>query len=70
MDDQQLIFLINGLDAIYRFRRARQWPGFANKEAVEAATGASPKSIADTDYTGELLKEECEARGMEPPRYA
>lgn len=70
LDDLQFVFLIRGLDAIYHYRRARQWPGFANKEAVEGSVRASPDANADTDYTLAMLAEECAMRGLEPPRHA
>lgn len=67
LDDLQFGFLIRGLDGLFRYRMARQWPGFANKEAVEGARAASPKPTADTDYTVDLIRQECEAKGLRPP---
>jgi len=67
LDDIQFVFLANHLDSIHLHRRARQWPGFADKEAVEAVVNASPKLKADTDYTTEWCREECENKGLTPP---
>jgi hypothetical protein len=55
------------LDAIFRYRLARQWPGFADKDAVKSAVNASPKLRADTDYTTERCIEACKDKGLIPP---
>lgn len=61
------MYLVYKIDARYRYRRAREWPGMAGKEAIEGAIHASPKTMSDTDYTDEFIEQECEARGLKPP---
>jgi len=69
LDDVQFVYLAEHADSLYRYRRARQWPGFADKDAVEATVNASPKLKADTDYTAAWYAEQCELKGIKGPHH-
>jgi len=61
------VYLAAELDAVFRYRLARQWPGFADKDAVKSVVNASPKLRADTDYSADWYRKQCIEKGLTPP---
>jgi len=68
LDDLQFSFLVNGLGAIFALEAANAVPGMIDNDGMKALQSHAPPTRVGSDETLEWLQEQCEEKGLTPPK--